>query len=99
MAGRILIDRPRRASRDLFRRYSIKVDGERLGKISRGGHLAIEVTPGHHRVQARIDWAGSPQVDVNVIDDTDVHLTVRPAGNPFQFYQTTKHGYLKLEPG
>jgi hypothetical protein len=99
MAGRIVVDRPQRGSRDMLRRYNIKLDGKRVGKISRGDQLAIEVAPGHHRVQARIDWAGSPLIDVNVIDDTDVHLTVRPAGNPFQIYQITRHGYLKLELG
>jgi hypothetical protein len=100
MAARILVDRPRGGSRNLLRRYNIRIDGELVGKIRRGSQLAVEVTPGSHHVRASIDWAGSPRVDVNAIDGTDVHLTVSPAGNPFQgWYQTTKHGYLKLERG
>jgi hypothetical protein len=100
MAGQILVERPKGGSRDLLRRYNVKIDGELVGKIRRGGRLAFAVSPGHHHVQARIDWTGSPQVEVNVIDGTDVHLTVRPSGNAFQWYQAgTKHGYLKLERG
>jgi hypothetical protein len=100
MRGRILVDRPAGGTRDIFRRYNVKVDGVQVGKIRRGGQLSVEVTPGSHYVQARIDWVGSPVREVNVIDGTDVHLTVRPAGNAFQaLYQVTKHGYLKLEGG
>jgi hypothetical protein len=95
MAGRMLVEG---GSRDRWRRYNVKIDGELVGKIGRGGHLAVEVTPGRHHVQAPIDWTGSPHVDVNVADGTDVHLTVRPAGNPFQWYRAaTKYGYFKLE--
>jgi len=78
--GRILVEG---GSRDRWRRYNVKNDGELVGKIGRGDHLAVEVTPGSLHVQARIDWTGSPHVNVNVADRTDVHLTVRPAGNPF----------------
>jgi hypothetical protein len=100
MSGRIVVDRPSAGSRNLLRRYNIKVDGELVGTIRRGGRLAVEVSPGSHHVEARIDWTGSPRVEVNVVDGTDAHLTVRPAGNPFQGYQAyTKHGYLRLERG
>jgi hypothetical protein len=100
MAGRILVDRPAGGTHDIFRRYNIKVDGEQVGKIRRGGQVSVEVAPGSHYVQARIDWVGSPAREANVIDGTDVHLMVRPAGNAFQaLYQMTKHGYLKLESG
>lgn len=78
-AGRMLIEG---GSRDRRRRYNVKIDGELVGKVGRGGHFAVEVTPGSHHVQARIDWTGSPHVDVNVADGTDVHLTVRPGWQP-----------------
>jgi hypothetical protein len=97
MAGRILIERPRGMWRDIARQYNIKVDGEQVGKISRGSQFAVDVEPGSHRVQARIDWTGSREINVDVTEGIDVHVTVEPAGNSLQLYQVfTKSGYLKL---
>ena len=97
MAGRILIDRPRGVWRDIARDYKITVDGDLVGRIGRGSQLAVDVAAGPHRVQARIDWTGSPVVDVDVTDGSDVYVTVEPAGNTLQLYQVlTKSGYLKL---
>jgi hypothetical protein len=97
MAGQILIERPRGLWRDIVRQYKIKIDGELVGMISRGSQLAVDVAAGPHRVQARIDWTGSPEIDVDVIDGNVVHVTVEPAGNSLQMYQAlTKARYLKL---
>jgi hypothetical protein len=98
VTGRIIIERPRGVWRDIARQYNIKVDGEMVGKISRGTQLAVDVAPGSHRVQARIDWTGSQVLDVDVADDSEVHITVEPAGNSLQLlYQTfTRYRYLRL---
>jgi len=97
MAGRILIVRPRGIWRDIARQYNIKVDGELVGKISRGSQLVVNVPAGSHRVQARIDWTGSPAIDVEVLEGSEVKVTVEPAGNSLQLYQVfTRSRYLKL---
>jgi hypothetical protein len=97
MAGRILIERPRGVWRDIARQYKISVDGEPVGKIGRGSQFAVDVAAGSHRVQARIDWTGSREINVDVTDGSDIHVTVEPAGNSLQFYQAfTKSRYLKL---
>jgi len=97
MTGRILIVRPRGIWRDIARQYSIKVDAEPVGRISRGSQLAVDVPAGSHRVQARIDWTGSPAIDVEVLEGSEVRLTVEPAGNSLQLYQVfSRSRYLKL---
>lgn len=96
--GRLVIDRPRGVWRDISRRYKIVVDDEEVGTVARGSQLVVGLQPGSHRVQARLDWTGSPVVDVTIRSGDDCHLTVSPAGNALQAYQgLSKHGYLKLE--
>jgi hypothetical protein len=97
MAGRIVVERPRALWRDRIRLYNIELDGARVGKIAPATQLAFEVAPGPHRLRARIDWTGSREISVDVAEGSDVHVTVKPAGNSLQLYQAfTKGRYLKL---
>jgi hypothetical protein len=98
VVARILIERPKAVWRDRVRLYSVELDGARVGQIAPGSELALEVTPGLHRLKARIDWTGSREISVDVADGSDVRLTVKPAGNSLQMYQAlTKGRYLKLQ--
>ncbi len=59
--------------------------------------LIVDVPPGRHRVQARIDWTGSESIDVDVAAGVDVHLVVETTGTAFEFWQAfTRSGYLCL---
>lgn len=95
----IIVSRPNGKYRDGGRRYRLLVDGDPAGDIGPGEELAIPASAGHHRVQARIDWTGSPQVDVVVAPHQTPRLVVRPAGSAamamFQVLGRTR--YLKLE--
>lgn len=78
----IVMARPRAGWRDAGRRYKIDVDGVTEGLLPRGGSIQIHVTAGRHRVQARIDWMGSPTVDIDVPPGGQVTLEVRPNDIP-----------------
>ena len=84
---------PRRGAGTFF------VDGDHAGDIGPGEQLAFPASEGLHRVQARIDWTGSPGVDVVVAPESTPRLVVRPAGSSamglFQIFGRTS--YLKLE--
>lgn len=94
---KIAISRPSGKYRDARRRYRIEIDGEQVGDIGAGEELIVPTVAGVHTVQARIDWSGSPKVEVTVGDAT--RLRVRPAGSAavalFQLFGRTR--YLKLE--
>jgi hypothetical protein len=77
----IVISRPSGKYRDAMRRYRIEMDGERVGDIGPGEELAIPASAGTHTVQARIDWSGSPLIEVVVTDQRTPRLVVRPAGS------------------
>ena len=62
----IRIHRTHVPMRDRLRPYKVIVDGERSGTI-RDNHVEdFDVAPGEHRVQLKIDWSGSPIVQVSV---------------------------------
>jgi hypothetical protein len=60
--------------------YKIIVDGEEKGRVTAGQELALALTPGTHRIRARIDWTGSPEISVHLGPGATVKLTVTPRG-------------------
>jgi hypothetical protein len=48
---------------DAARVYQIYVDGEKKGEISRGESEDFFVTEGAHRIQLKIDWCASPEIE------------------------------------
>ena len=48
---------------DAVRGYRIYVDGEEKGEIRRGGSEDFFVPEGTHRLQLKIDWCGSPEIE------------------------------------
>lgn len=64
---------------DALRKYSVIIDGRRVGTL-RGGQVArFRVDAGPHEVRLRIDWTGSHRVTVPAGGDDEV-LEVRHAG-------------------
>ncbi|MEV7216923.1 hypothetical protein AB0O31_28010 [Kitasatospora cineracea] len=64
--SRLLVSRDRTRKRDKWRAYRVLVDGVVVGKVRRGGSVAVEVPTGRHMIQVKIDWCGSPKVLVTV---------------------------------
>lgn len=56
-------------------RMTFHVDGRPVARLRRGDTARIEVTPGLHVVQARMDWLRSPPLQVNVGDDASTAVT------------------------
>jgi hypothetical protein len=61
--GKLLIRRQPGSSSTL-RAFRVLVDGNKVGRVRQGGELAVDVEPGTHVVQIKIDWAGSKPLEV-----------------------------------
>lgn len=96
-SARIIFIRPRTLWRDRGRSYKLLIDGQVCGEIRHGQELSIEVSPGHHVVQARISWTGSPPVAFEVAAGQTVRLRVQPAtsGTPLR-HTLSQDRYLTL---
>jgi hypothetical protein len=60
--------------------YKIIVDGQEKGKVAAGGELSLALSPGAHRIRAKIDWTGSPEVPVHLGSGATVTFKVEPRG-------------------
>ena len=97
-----LIVRRRSALQDRLRDYIVLVDGSEHARVANGSEIRVHVQPGRHRVQLKIDWCGSPAVDVDVPDGGAQVLDCGPNANPLTgiFYIIFRTGhYLTLRPG
>lgn len=50
----------------ILRSAAILVDGKKVGVVGNGRRLEVEVEPGVHSVQSRMDWLTSAPIEVNV---------------------------------
>jgi hypothetical protein len=98
----LIVRRCAAAWQDRMRDYRVLVDGSERGGVANGGELRVLVAPGRHRVQLKIDWCGSPAVDVDVEDGMAQVLDCGPNATPLtlMYYVFFRIGrYLKLQPG
>lgn len=79
---------------DRMRDYRVLVDGSERGRVGNGGEIRVLVEPGRHRVQVKIDWCGSPAVDVDVEEGVAQVLECGPNAT-----QLTLMYYVFLRPG
>lgn len=69
-----------------------------MRQVPSSGSVTVDVEPGHHTVRARIDWTGSPALDVEVLVGDEVHVDVLPGGGAFSWWQLLgRMQYLKIE--
>jgi len=64
--------------RDRFRAYYIFIDGELVGNIKASSDFRVNVTPGRHQIELRIDWCSSPPLDLSVEDGSNTVVTCGP---------------------
>jgi hypothetical protein len=97
-SGILVVVRPPTQMRDRLRAYRIEVDGVSRGEMRPASMLRIELGPGTHRVRARIDWTGSPPMEVRIARGSTVQLRVEPAGNVLQTFTQAfgRDRYLRL---
>lgn len=61
--GRLVIRR-QPGSSSILRAFRVLVDGNQVGRLRQDGELAVDVEPGTHAVQIKVDWAGSKPLEV-----------------------------------
>jgi hypothetical protein len=87
---------------DRMRDYIVLVDGSERGRVGNDAEVRVHVAPGRHKVQLKIDWCGSPAVDVDVAEGAAQVLDCGPNATPLTafFYVIFRAGrYLTLTPG
>jgi len=96
--GTLILRRPRNAWRDRMRAYQIRIDGSTRLTVRRGEERTVDLQPGLHRVRAKIDWSGSPEVEVVIDAGLSTTCLVEPAGSlPSVVWRAfTRTRYLKL---
>lgn len=61
---------------NLFRKYRIRANGEELTTISNKETRELDLPEGKYRLEAKIDWAGSPAIEVTLDKHQPVILEV-----------------------
>jgi hypothetical protein len=87
---------------DRMRDYIVLVDGSECGRVGNDAEVRVHVAPGRHRVQLKIDWCGSPAVDVDVPEGGAQLFDCGPNATPLTafFYVIFRAGrYLSLQSG
>lgn len=60
------VERAAASPTDRFRSYVVYIDAAEHGRLRHGERKRFELTPGHHRLQLKIDWARSPTIDLDL---------------------------------
>jgi hypothetical protein len=68
---------------DGMRKFKVLVDGEVVGKVARKKQVEVEVEPGQHEVQMKLDWGKSEPMTVDA-SAGDVPLLCEPRGTTKQ---------------
>jgi len=78
----IIVSRPDERWANRVRSYKIVVDGEVLASLRRGEDATVPVAPGHHKVRAKIDWARSRDIDLDLGENDRAYLICQSAFRP-----------------
>lgn len=70
----------------VFRKMKVTLDGEVVARLRPGAQVEVDVPPGPHGVQARMDWASSEVVQVT--SDGDSRHCVAVGYRLSSFYAT-----------
>ena len=71
---------------DAARAYKVLIDGAVVDRIKQGATLQLEVPPGEHQLQMKIDWCSSKPVLFTVANNEGLTFHVRSnlRGRAFQ---------------
>ena len=100
MSAVIHVDRQAGGYTDRARAYKVLVDGEERGTVKHGVGVEIEVAPGNHEVQMKVDWATSPPLEVTLAEGERAEFECAPNANPLtaMFYAVfSRSNYIRLE--
>ncbi len=74
--SKLVFTRPSGLQAGIARRLPVRVDGEVVATLRPGERQAVEISPGHHVVQAKMDWCTSPPLPVDVAGDESLTVEV-----------------------
>ena len=74
--GKLIISR-RKEWQNRGRKFKIFVDGENIDLIKNGEIKELDLKSGNHKVQFKIDWCGSSEVQIEIPEDKSKSLEVR----------------------
>jgi hypothetical protein len=100
MPAVIHVDRQAGGYTDRARAYKVLVDGEERGTVKHGEGVEIQVEPGSHTVQMKIDWAGSRTHEINLGEGDRAEFVCAPNASPLTavFYAFFKRSdYIRFE--
>jgi hypothetical protein len=63
---------------DRGREYKIFIDGKKVGGIRIGEAKAFSLSPGHHELQLKVDWAASEKLQAHLGDNGRVQFVCAP---------------------
>lgn len=90
---------------DGLRKYKLCVDGHHVGDLGRGETFELELVPGWHVLQLKIDWCTSNTLHIHIQDEKDIELQCGSSMKGLKmllvlFYITLfKNNYLWLARG
>jgi len=61
---------------NLFRNYTIFIDGQKVGTIGNGQLIQLETLPGQHKISAKIDWCSSQEITFITEENVSKTFTV-----------------------
>lgn len=95
----ITVVRPGTGRRDRDRAYEIVIDESPCGHLRRGTTLTMSVAPGRHVLRARIDWAGSKQLTLDLHAGDMSTVVVGPSSGFWRGLSRmfSKTNYLRLD--
>lgn len=70
----IVINRKNLSHRDKSRNYEIIIDGEICDKIKNGETKNIDISPGHHTINLKIDWCRSNTIEFDILDNETIEF-------------------------
>ncbi len=88
---------------DAARAYRVLIDGVVVNRIKQGKTLQVDVPPGEHRLQLKIDWCSSKPLSFAVAEGERLtfHVKSNLRGRAFQtlyFALFARDEYILLEP-
>lgn len=51
---------------DSLRKYKVVLDGKEIDTISRGKEKEFQITPGKHKIQLKVDWCQSNEIEFKI---------------------------------
>lgn len=100
MPAVIHVDRQPGGYTDRGRAYKLLIDDEERGELKHGEGVEVEVAPGPHRVQMKLDWARSPVLEVELAEGRRAEFVCAPNASPLTaiFYSVfMRSKYIRLE--